>query len=81
VIIRVKLFAVAKQVTGASEIELEAPDGATVADVRDALIQQAPQLESMAGHFKFAINAAYASDSDIVPENAEVACIPPVSGG
>ncbi len=79
--IRVKLFAVARQTAGTGEIELQCPADATIADVRAALVEQVPQLEAMAAHFKFAINAAYANDTDPVPQDAEVACIPPVSGG
>jgi len=79
--IRVKLFAVARQLAATSEIELECPAAATVADVRAALIARVPELETMAPHFKFAIDAAYAAEEDVIPNGAEVACIPPVSGG
>jgi molybdopterin converting factor small subunit len=38
-------------------------------------------LAGVLGHMLFAINAEYATDATIVPAGAEIACIPPVSGG
>jgi len=40
--IRVKCFAWAKEVTGEDEIDLEVPEGATVADLRDSLAERFP---------------------------------------
>jgi molybdopterin converting factor small subunit len=32
-------------------------------------------------HAMFAVNTDYAADDTVIPPRAEVACIPPVSGG
>ena len=79
--VRVKLFAVAKQTAGAETIDLEVPDGATVAAVRDALVARLPALSAVRRHLLFAVNADYAADTRMVKAGDEVACIPPVSGG
>lgn len=79
--VRVQLFAVARQLVGSDVIELELPDGGAVGDLRRRLLAQAPELSPLAGHLRFAVNNAYASDDAPVPVGAEVACIPPVSGG
>ena len=78
---RVQLFAVAKQLTGRESIELDLPPGSTVADVRARLQEAAPALASVMNHLQFAVNAEYAADETRIPAGADVACIPPVSGG
>jgi molybdopterin converting factor subunit 1 len=79
--IRVQLFAVAKQAAGADSVELALADGATVADVRRALVGRLPTLAAVQKHLLFAVNADYAGDTMVIKPNDEVACIPPVSGG
>lgn len=80
-IVRVKLFAVAKQLAGQDELPLELPDSATVADLRQALLTAVPALRDAAGQLLFAVNAEYAADAAPLAPGADVACIPPVSGG
>ncbi len=79
--VRVQLFAVARELQGADQVELELPPGGTVADLREAIRQQAPNLSGLLGQLKFAVNEQYASDSTPIEPGAAVACIPPVSGG
>jgi molybdopterin converting factor subunit 1 len=79
--VQVKLFAVAKQLAGSETVEVELPAGATVAQLRAALAAQSPPLAHLASHAMFAINAEYAENSTPIPPAAEIACIPPVSGG
>lgn len=79
--VEVQLFAVAKDAAGQDRIELELPDSATVAEVRIALAEAAPGLAPLLPSMAFAINAEYAKDEAPIPPGAEIACIPPVSGG
>ncbi|MDZ4781490.1 MAG: MoaD/ThiS family protein [Planctomycetia bacterium] len=79
--IRVKLFAVAKQIAGAESVELALPERGTVADVRRMLLERYPSLSNLATLLLFAVNGEYAADATVIPRDAEVACIPPVSGG
>ena len=80
-IVRVRLFAVARQAAGCNSIELELPDGCTVAQLRDRLGREVPELSATLGQMMFAVDAEYAADSDAIRPGADVACIPPVSGG
>ena len=75
------LFATLKDAAPGGQLEVEVPDGARVSDVWDAAIARAPQLEKWRQHARVAVNQSYASDDEIVPANAEIALIPPVSGG
>lgn len=79
--VRVQLFALAKDLAQTGLVELSLRDGATVGDLRRALAEQVPALASVLGHVLFAINAEYATDGTVIPPGADVACIPPVSGG
>jgi len=77
----VKLFAGARELAGQEQIELELAPASTVAQLRTALLAQCPALGPLLPHTLFAINTHYATDETLVPEDAEIACIPPVSGG
>jgi len=77
----VRLFAVARQAVGRGSVELDLPDGATIAHLRRRLGTQIPQLSGLVAQMMFAIDTRYADDATIVPPNADIACIPPVSGG
>lgn len=77
----VKLFAIARQRAGRDSVELELPDRATVSQLRAALAEHCPPLAELIPHVRFAVNSEYAVDAATIPPSAEVALIPPVSGG
>lgn len=79
--VRVKLFAVARQRAGVETIEVELPAAPTVAHLRSAIVEQFPPLADVVRHVRFAINSDYVSDSTSLSPTAEIALIPPVSGG
>ena len=79
--VRVQLCAVARQIVGSEAVELSLPDGATAGDLKQALLARAPGLSILTGTMRLAVNNAYARDDLPIPADAEVACIPPVSGG
>lgn len=80
-IVRVKLFAAARELAGASEVGVEVRAGATLADVERALLAAVPTLERILPHARWAVNAEFAPGTAVVTERAEIALIPPVSGG
>jgi molybdopterin synthase sulfur carrier subunit len=80
-LIRVKLFALARQLAGRETIDVELPEGSTVADLRKRLAADVPQLAGLMKHLTFAVGTDYAADHAKIPAGADVACIPPVSGG
>jgi MoaE-MoaD fusion protein len=74
--VSVRLFAVLRERAGASEINLELPDGASVADALDqvrSLTEGVPVV--------MAVNHEYADVSARLSSGDELALIPPVSGG
>lgn len=79
--VQVKLFAGARQRLGQSELQIDLPDGATVGQLRQELTRQYGELSDLLPHIVFAVNQDYANDTSVIPANAEIAIIPPVSGG
>ena len=79
--VRVKLFAVAKDLAGCDELSVELPAAATIGDLRGAIAIVSPGLARIVPHALWAVGAEYASDTTSLTEQSEVALIPPVSGG
>ncbi len=80
-IVRVRLFAIARHLAERGLWETTLPDQATIAALRRQLEREIPALAGLANRFRFAIDARYAGDCEQIPPGADVACIPPVSGG
>jgi molybdopterin converting factor subunit 1 len=79
--VNVRLFAVARELAGADSVELELSSGAKVAELRQSLLNRLPQLRQFGQQLRFAVDTDYADDSTLIPPTADIACIPPVSGG
>lgn len=79
--IEVKLFAAARQAVDQELLEIELVDGATITDLKNELVKQFPQFESMREHLLVAVDAEYAREDQVLVPGHEVALIPPVSGG
>ena len=64
-----------------SSMELDIKNGATVGELKEMLVAKIPALEASLHHTLLSINRDFAFDEEIIPEGAEVALFPPVSGG
>ncbi|HEX5272076.1 MAG TPA: MoaD/ThiS family protein [Gemmataceae bacterium] len=78
---RVRLFARAKDLAGADAVDVRLPDGATVGDLRRRLAADRPALAGLLPRCAVAVAGEFADDALPVPAGAEVALLPPVSGG
>jgi molybdopterin converting factor subunit 1 len=79
--IQVRLFAVAKELSGQDAVVVELPDGSTLRQLRRQLALQVPALAAVLPRVLFAVGTEYARDDAVLSSGDEVACIPPVSGG
>jgi molybdopterin synthase catalytic subunit len=79
--IKVLFFATLRDQLGVKEIEINLPEGSSVSDLKLALIERYSILESRINSLVVAVNKEFAFDEDILPDQAEVALFPPVSGG
>ncbi|HET6869281.1 MAG TPA: molybdenum cofactor biosynthesis protein MoaE [Solirubrobacteraceae bacterium] len=74
--IRVRLFAGLRERAGATELELELPEGAVVADALERMRDLTNGVSVV-----MAVNHEYADPGSALESGDEVALIPPVSGG
>jgi len=73
-------FAGAREAAGLARETLDVTPG-TVAELRRVLTERHPALARVLPRCRLAVNQEMASDPEPVPDGAEVAVIPPVSGG
>ena len=78
VTVRVRLFAMLRERAGTDVLELELPEGASVADALAT-----PTVATLTGdlHCVLAVNRIYAPPEQLLAAGDELALIPPVSGG
>jgi MoaD family protein len=79
--IRVRLFAIQRELAGTREVPLELQDGGSVEDAWAALVARYPALAPGRAFVRFARNADYADAGTRLADGDELAVIPPVSGG
>src|SRR3954447_24830259 len=74
--VTVRLFAGLRERAGSPTVELDLPEGASVADALGRLTYLAPDLELV-----MAVNREYAPPATLLAAGDELALVPPVSGG
>jgi MoaE-MoaD fusion protein len=79
--IRLLAFASAGDALGASEIDLEMPEGSRVADLRERLDRDHPKLAPLWPRLAVAVDGRVVTPEAPLADGAEVALLPPVSGG
>ena len=79
--IRIRLFAMQRELAGTRELAVELAAGATVEAAWAALVARHPVLAPGRPAVRFAVNGEYAGPEAILADGDEVAMIPPVSGG
>jgi molybdopterin converting factor subunit 1 len=80
---RVKLlfFATLRDRAGAKSMEIDIPPDLTVQGLKDRISDEYPNLKESMSSVIITINREYAFDEAVIPQNAELAMFPPVSGG
>ncbi len=79
--VRVRLFAIHRELAGTRELRLDLPAGSTVEDAWTAIVERHPSMAPGRASVRFAVNGAYADAANVLADGDELACIPPVSGG
>ena len=79
--VRVRLFAIQRELAGAREVLLELPADASIETAWAALIGVHPLLAPGRAFVRFARNGDYADADAVLADGDELAIIPPVSGG
>lgn len=76
----IRLFAVLRERAGRDTIAIDAPDGATIAVLRELAEAQYPELGDL-GSVAGVVGTTYATPETVVGPGDDVAFLPPVSGG
>ena len=77
-------FAYSKDLAGTPKKQFELPEGTTIQTfIEEYLLVELPRLKPAFSSFLLSINEEYVDQTipHIIPPNAELAIIPPVSGG
>ena len=79
--VKVALFASARDIVGTDILEMNVDEAATVGDVKYELAQQYPELVAVMERSMWSVDHEYVDDATTLHESAEIGLIPPVSGG
>ena len=79
--VRIRLFAIQRELAGTREVRVDLPDGSDVEAAWTALVARHPVLAPGRPSVRFARNGEYAEPATLLADGDEVAMIPPVSGG
>jgi len=79
--VRVRLFAIQRELVGSREVPIRLPHGATVDEGWAELVTRYPVLAPGRSSVRFARNGEYADAATTLADGDELAVIPPVSGG
>ena len=80
--ITVLFFATLRSLTGLKSVMFELPPRSRVSDLKLLVAERFPQVApALVNSVLVSVNREYAGDEQIIPDGAEVALFPPVSGG
>lgn len=80
--IKIKLFAAFREITGKGELDWPLPDeGASAGQILNEIIAEYKDLARPSGAARVMVNRQYADRNTLVKPGDEVAFIPPVGGG
>ncbi|HEX4952822.1 MAG TPA: molybdenum cofactor biosynthesis protein MoaE [Thermoanaerobaculia bacterium] len=74
-------FATAAEALGRESTEIELPEGCRIGELRGLLGSRFPALAPLWGRLAIAVDGELVGDDHRLPDGAEVALLPPVSGG
>lgn len=77
--VNILAFGIAKEILGKNQLAVDF-DGSTSQDLKKSLEEQFPRLQQLPSYL-VAVNNEYVIDPVVINSNAEIAIIPPVSGG
>jgi len=79
--VKLLFFATLRDRAGTKSMELEVPSDLTVQGLKDKISIEYPNLKESMSSVLITITREYAFDDPIIPQDAELAMFPPVSGG
>jgi len=74
-------FATIRDRAGMKSMEMDVPEDLTVQGLKDKIAEEYPNLKESMKSVLITIDREYAFDEAVIPQGAEMAMFPPVSGG
>jgi len=79
--VKLLFFATLRDRAGTKSMEIDIPADLTIQELKDKISAEFPNLKESMSSVLITINREYAFDEAVIPQNAELAMFPPVSGG
>ena len=79
--VKLLFFATLRDRAGMRSMEIDVPLDLTIQGLKEKISREYPNLKESMRSVLITINREYAFDEAVIPQNAEVAMFPPVSGG
>lgn len=79
--IAVQFYSQLKELAGGAEVEVEVPEGATVAELLARLYALHPGLEKWDRNILVGVGVEFVERDHVVQTNESIAIMPPVQGG
>lgn len=79
--VKLLFFATLRDRVGTRETGIDIPAHLTVRELKSLLHERFPAAGPVLGTALVSVNKEFAFDGDVIPEGAEIALFPPVSGG
>lgn len=79
--IKVRLFAILRELVSEREIIITVPTGITVSYLNNEILKKYPQLKSFSNKFVTSVNCKVTAGDTVITSSDEIALLPPVSGG
>ncbi len=79
--VKVLFFASCRDIVDRREMDIDATEGATAAEVLNHLCETYPRLSDLRGRMALAVNEDYVAPETVLRQGDTLALIPPVSGG
>ncbi|HXD10425.1 MAG TPA: MoaD/ThiS family protein [Anaerolineales bacterium] len=79
--VKLLFFATIRERAGAKFLEMDVPADLTIHALKERISVEHPNLKESMKSVLITINREYAFDEAVIPQNAEIAMFPPVSGG
>jgi molybdopterin converting factor small subunit len=78
---RVSFFAVLREIAGVAQADLDLPEGCTIGDLKQVILNDFPQLAGGMESAIVAIDQVVSDPDQLVKPDMDISIFPPIAGG
>lgn len=79
--VKVLFFATIRSAIGIKDLELEVPENSSIQDLKDIISDLYPHAKPTMEFMLTSVNRVFSDEMTIIPDQAEIAFFPHISGG